>query len=878
MKHKFTFTSTIVLLLFFLTSTMFAQVITITSPNGGEYWLPNSTHNIAWTQSGISGNNTTEFLIQYSLNSGGAWTTIEQISAVYVSPNSYSWTVPNFSSIEVLVKVSGVDGTNAVEDVSDASFTIHQPKVGIPTLTVPADQATLVALAPTFTWIENGDFSEFDIDEEYELVVSTDQWFANVTYSNTSINYSAATTSFDLSTTLKKLALNTKYYWKVRAKMTSAPPTVYSPWSSTFTFTTTPAVVKPTQTFPISGNIVYSNTPTFYWYTGIVSDDQSFEIWYGDATSVTDPDNLWAYDTPVGGTGNFVAAIDVGTDTYYTILGGVALTSNTDYKWWVRSTDGVNVSDWSNVGTFKTSSTNGGPVKPVGTYPTLGEYQYTNNPYLYWYIITQVTGLEFEVVYGTDNTNPGSGTPVPSLTGDQQHVPFGTVGINYYYQLSGLTSSETYYWWVRSTDGTNYSVWSELYTFKTTATTGSPVKPVLTYPANGETVYFADVLLSWYATTIATDLKYNLQWGTSTTRTSNTNTQTGITDLFATINGLTANTTYYWWVQSTDNAGANGSDWSDMGTFVASESAAQVKVPVQMYPTSGITVPGTSVDLSWAYNGSMAGISFEARYSLYPDMTLPTTITLDVPTATNQTWSPLGTGTTYYWQVRAVNSGLSLTSAWAGPAQFSTWASSAAPLVVPMTGSPIANAVVDTDSPELSWFLPTQSDGLSYELQYSITGNFNDAVEIKNISTNSVQINNIVDGKKYFWRVRSKDNSDNVSIYSAIGSFIGQGVTDVAEPGIIPENFEVSQNYPNPFNPSTVINYSLPEASFVSIRVYNMLGQEIATLINEEVNAGVYNVTWNGMNNSGVKVATGTYIYRVVAGTNVTSKKMILLK
>ncbi|NCS90729.1 MAG: hypothetical protein GW789_18620, partial [Ignavibacteria bacterium] len=52
----------------------------------------------------------------------------------------------------------------------------------------------------------------------------------------------------------------------------------------------------------------------------------------------------------------------------------------------------------------------------------------------------------------------------------------------------------------------------------------------------------------------------------------------------------------------------------------------------------------------------------------------------------------------------------------------------------------------------------------------------------------------------------------------------------------------------------------------------------VATLLNNEVNAGVYNIMWNGMDNSGTKVATGTYIYRVVAGDNVVSKKMILLK
>ena len=873
MKHKFTFLQSI-LLLMFLATFVSAQTITITTPNGVEALAIGSNYTIAWTEAGLTADLATGIDLDYSTDNGVTWISIIAGLAVTDVATTYSWTVPNNASSNALVRVSEVGGS-AVTDVSDATFSIYQSKLGIPTLTVPADQATLVSLNPIFQWAQNTDGTNiFDDDEFYELIISTDQWFANVAYSNTNIATAGANSQFDLSLVLYQLKLNTKYYWKVRSKMTSVAPTVYSPWSSTFTFTTTPAVVKPTQTFPIAGNIVYSNTPTFYWYTGVVSDYQFFEVYYGDATTVTAPLDTWLYNTN-GGNGTFVAAVDVGINLYYTIPGLSALTSNTDYKWWVRATDGVNVSDWSNAGTFKTSSTNGGPVQPVGTYPTLNELQYTNNPYIYWYIVTQVTGLKFEVVYGTDNNVPDA--THSNLTINQSFVDATTVGTNYFYQLSGLTSSTHYYWWVRSTDGITYSDWSATYQFTTTSSSGSPVKPTLTYPANGETVYFSDVDLSWYATTIATDLKYDLYYSTSSVAPVGP-TVTGITDLFTTINGLTANTTYYWWVRSTDNAGLNPSDWSDMGSFYTSESAAQVKVPTQMYPTGAITVPGTAVDLSWAYFGSMAGITFEARYSIYPDMTLPIAITLDDNTATSQTLAGLSTGTTYYWQVKAHNIGLVLESVWAGPAQFSTNASSSAPTIVPIVGSPIQNVIVDTNSPQLSWFLPSQSDGLNYELQYSVTGQFDDAVEINDLTTNSVTINNIQDNQKYYWRVRSKDNNGNVSIYSSVASFVGQGITDVEEPAIIPEKFSVSQNYPNPFNPSTVINYALPKAEFVTIRIYNMLGQEVATLLNNEVNAGVYNIMWNGMDNSGTKVATGTYIYRVVAGDNIVSKKMILLK
>jgi len=107
-------------------------------------------------------------------------------------------------------------------------------------------------------------------------------------------------------------------------------------------------------------------------------------------------------------------------------------------------------------------------------------------------------------------------------------------------------------------------------------------------------------------------------------------------------------------------------------------------------------------------------------------------------------------------------------------------------------------------------------------------------------------------------------------------TFSVTGVDDNSS--VIPDEFEVSQNYPNPFNPSTIIRYALPEASFVTLKIYNMLGQEVKTLVNEQKNAGTFNVQWRGDNNFGSKVSSGTYIYRVIAGAHIFAKKMILLK
>jgi FlgD Ig-like domain len=95
---------------------------------------------------------------------------------------------------------------------------------------------------------------------------------------------------------------------------------------------------------------------------------------------------------------------------------------------------------------------------------------------------------------------------------------------------------------------------------------------------------------------------------------------------------------------------------------------------------------------------------------------------------------------------------------------------------------------------------------------------------------------------------------------------------------LIPDKFAVYQNYPNPFNPSTIISYALPTSMKVKIIVYDMLGQQVKTLVNNFQNSGVHQIVWNGDNNSGEKVASGAYIYRVVAGNNVVTKKMMLLK
>jgi hypothetical protein len=106
-----------------------------------------------------------------------------------------------------------------------------------------------------------------------------------------------------------------------------------------------------------------------------------------------------------------------------------------------------------------------------------------------------------------------------------------------------------------------------------------------------------------------------------------------------------------------------------------------------------------------------------------------------------------------------------------------------------------------------------------------------------------------------------------------------QAPVGIADAGnLIPTEYALHQNYPNPFNPTTTIKYDLKQTSEVSLKIYNLLGQEVRTLVNASEEAGFKNVVWDGLNNSGQRVASGVYIYHIQAGNFIEARKMILMK
>ena len=129
----------------------------------------------------------------------------------------------------------------------------------------------------------------------------------------------------------------------------------------------------------------------------------------------------------------------------------------------------------------------------------------------------------------------------------------------------------------------------------------------------------------------------------------------------------------------------------------------------------------------------------------------------------------------------------------------------------------------------------------------------------------------------YLYGVSFTDSNNGTAVgdYGKILRTTNGGVTFIEDENNFtqPKDFLLKQNYPNPFNPSTSIRYSVPRSTIVVIKVYDILGNEIETLVNEEKPIGIYEITWNAEN-----LPSGVYFYRLQTDNFVEIKKMVLLR
>ena len=94
----------------------------------------------------------------------------------------------------------------------------------------------------------------------------------------------------------------------------------------------------------------------------------------------------------------------------------------------------------------------------------------------------------------------------------------------------------------------------------------------------------------------------------------------------------------------------------------------------------------------------------------------------------------------------------------------------------------------------------------------------------------------------------------------------------------LPEEYALFQNYPNPFNPITTIRFTLPVNASVVLKIFDVTGREVQTIVSSTMVAGTHEVQWSGRNGAGQPVASGVYLYRLEAGNHVITRRMVLLK
>lgn len=225
------------------------------------------------------------------------------------------------------------------------------------------------------------------------------------------------------------------------------------------------------------------------------------------------------------------------------------------------------------------------------------------------------------------------------------------------------------------------------------------------------------------------------------------------------------------------------------------------------------------------------------------------------------TWTPMTSGTTNNLYVVEATSN-------------NAWAAGNSGTILKFVGNPVPvelksfSASVVGKNVTLNWSTATETNNRGFEIQRkSSTGDFVQVAFVEGHGTSVEQqlysySDKNVESGKYSYRLKQVDLN---------GSFKYSNIVEVNVK--VPNKFELSQNYPNPFNPTTTISYEIAKETIVSLKVYDVIGNEIATLVNETKPAGSYQVVFDAAN-----LSNGVYFYKIQAGNFNATKKLILMK
>jgi len=193
--------------------------------------------------------------------------------------------------------------------------------------------------------------------------------------------------------------------------------------------------------------------------------------------------------------------------------------------------------------------------------------------------------------------------------------------------------------------------------------------------------------------------------------------------------------------------------------------------------------------------------------------------------------------------------------------------------------SPEDGTTIDTNFVEFFWedaIDIDENDHLVYTVSVSENEDLSQPILIAEDLDDNAYLWDNVPLNTYYWSVEVQDLEGEIA-YSSVQTFQVDYVMGI-DGSMIPMEFALLQNYPNPFNPVTTLRYDIPENSHVTITIYDMLGRQVKTLINQTQDAGYRSVIWDATNDYGKPVSAGIYLYQIQAGEYISTKKMVLLK
>jgi hypothetical protein len=524
------------------------------------------------------------------------------------------------------------------------------------------------------------------------------------------------------------------------------------------------------------------------------------------------------------------------TDTTKAVTGLAGLTK---FFWRVNAKNAGGTSAYSAVRSFTTAP----PAPPVPTLlsPANGAVDQPGSLTLQWN--ASASAQAYHVQLGTDSLFTGGLVVNDSTVADTVKA------------VSGLAYNTKYYWRVRAKNTGGWSTYSGVWGFTTAGP--PPGSPTLVTPPNGAVDQLTSLAFGWTRPAGATS--FRLQVSTDSTFAGGfVVDDSTLVDTSSVVSNLAFNTKYFWRV-SAQNAGGPG-PWSTVWNLTT--LASDPSVPVQLEPLNAATNQPRDVTFRWTRPAGATSF----RLQVSTDSTFAGGMVVDDATITDTLKAVTGLNylTTYYWRVNADNVGG--TSPWSSVWQFTV-------------GIPLPDAVqlispapfATSPSGDVSFVWRKSQPAVNrYWFELSIDSLFAFRT-VDSTLTDTLKLISGLSNQTYYWRVRA-GNGGGWGPYSETRMFTVV-VTSVEGEEEIPTEYGLNQNYPNPFNPTTEIRFALPEAGMVRLVVYNLLGEEVATLMNQQRSAGYHTVRFDAGAN-----ATGIYLYRLEVNGKVFTRKMMLVK